>query len=163
MQQVSIDEVTQLPLLHETVVPESWLDDMLHMNVMWYTHLFSQAAVHLFASIGLDRSYFETNHRGTFALETHTRYYAEIRVGKHVSIRTRLLGRTDKRVHFIHFMTNDDDDVLATTGEYVSAHIDMHLRRMTPLPDDIADAYDRLLEKHRALDWEAPVCGTMRA
>lgn len=154
--------LADLPQTYQSVIPESYLDEMGHMNVMWYTHLFSNASMHMFGSIGVDREYFASNQRGTFALETHIRYYSEVRVGKHVCLRTRLLGRSEKRFHFMHFLVNDDDDVLATTAEFISAHIDMQVRRMTPIPQQIAREFDRLLEKHRALEWEPPVCGIMK-
>ena len=38
----------------------------------------------------------------------------------------------------------------------------MNTRRMAPLPDDIAERFDKLLAEHKALPWEPPVCGVMR-
>src|SRR5262249_55790113 len=143
------------------VIPEAYLDEMGHMNVMWYTHLFSEATGGLFERIGLDRAYFEANQAGTFALEQHTRYLKEIRVGKRVTIRTRVLGRTSKRLHFMHFLILDEGNVLATTQEAVGTHVDMTVRRSSPLPAGIAAAFDRLLAEHAALDWTAPLCGAM--
>ena len=155
-------QLADLPLFYQAVIPEAWLDDMLHTNVMWYTHLFSEGTVELFRTLGLDQPYFETNRRGWFALENHVRYISEVRVGKHVSIRTRLLGRSEKRLHFMHFLLNDDDNVLATIAEFVSAHIDMSVRRMAPIPAQTAENFDRMLAAHQKLDWPAPVCGVMR-
>ena len=40
--------LSSLPITHRAVNPESYIDLMGHMNVMWYTHLFSQAACGLF-------------------------------------------------------------------------------------------------------------------
>jgi acyl-CoA thioesterase FadM len=61
-------------------------------------------------------------------------------------------------------MTIDErDDVLSATGEIVSAHVDMNVRRQSPFPPALADAFDRLLTQHTALTWPAPVCGTMHA
>ena len=158
----SFTQLAELPLMHQATIPEEWLDDMGHMNVMWYTHLFSQATVELFHILGLDRNYFETNHRGAFALENHVRYLSEVRVNKRVSVRTRMLGRSEKRLHFMHFLLNDDENALSTIAEFVSAHIDMSVRRMAAIPPEIADTFDRMLEAHRTLDWHAPVCGVMR-
>jgi acyl-CoA thioester hydrolase len=144
------------------VIPESYLDEMGHMNVMWYTHLFSGAVGGLFKLLGLTRDYFESNRAGSFALEFHVRFLAEVRAGKHITIRTRLLARSAKRLHFISFMTVDQDDVLAATEEAVGTHVDMTIRRSAPYPAHIADRIDWMLAEHLRLSWEAPLCGVMK-
>ena len=72
-------DLSSLPIHYQAVIPESYLDRMGHMNVMWYTHLFSCATGGLFGSIGLNLAYFEANHAGTFALEQHARFRVEVR------------------------------------------------------------------------------------
>jgi len=156
-------DLSALPITHRAVIPDDYLDEMGHMNVMWYTHLFSLGAWGLFQMVGLTRTYFEANHAGSFALEQHFRYLKEVRVGHHVTIRSRVLGRTAKRWHSIHFMTIDELDALAATAESVKTHVDMRVRRSSPMPPVITDAIDRLLADHGNLGWDAPVCGAMSA
>ena len=115
------------------------------MNVMWYTHLFSSAFEQFAEGFGFGEAYFRANHTGSFALETHVRYLSEVRIGQHVTVRSRLLGRSEKRIHFMHFMTIDETGALAAIQEHVGAHIDMRIRRMAPLPSDIAARFDKLL------------------
>jgi acyl-CoA thioesterase FadM len=154
----------ELPITAQAEIPTSYLDEMGHMNVMWYTHLFSKAVWGLFQLVGFDGEYMQTNHAGSFALELHVRYLKEVRAGQHVTLRTRALGRTAKRIHYMHFLSIDElDNVLGATGEIVSAHVDMTVRRQSPFPEAIAAKYDALLEAHRKLTWEAPIVGTMRA
>ena len=43
----------------------------------------------------------------------------------------------------------------------LGAHIDMKSRRMAPFAAHIAEALDRLIAEHAALDWRAPVCGAL--
>jgi acyl-CoA thioester hydrolase len=143
-------------------IPENYRDSMGHMNVMWYTNLFSHAFVKFAKSFGFDEAYMRAHKAGSFALETHTRYLAEVKIGNHITIRTRLLGRTPKRIHFMHFMTIDETGALAATQEHIGAHIDMRLRRMAPFADEILSRYDAILAEHNKLLWEAPVCGSMR-
>jgi acyl-CoA thioesterase FadM len=151
-----------LPVTHRAVVPESYLDEMGHMNVMWYTHLFSTAVGGLWDRLGLTDAYFAANRAGTFLLESHVRHLSEVRVGQAVTIRSRVLGRTAKRVHLMGFMVKDDGPVLAATSEGVAAHIDMRVRRSSPFPPHVADAIDRFVAEHAALGWPAPVCGVMK-
>ncbi len=155
-------DLETLPITHAAEIPTEYLDEMGHMNVMWYMHLFGRSTIELFRRVGLHREYFKANQTGTFALEQHVRFLAEVRVGQHVTLRTRVLGRSTKRFHFMHFQFNDDRERLAATGEFVGAHIDLKERRMAPFPADIAANFDRLLEEHTRLPWEPPVCGAMR-
>ncbi|MGC3969498.1 MAG: hypothetical protein QM775_19700 [Pirellulales bacterium] len=63
----------------------------------------------------------------------------------------------------MQFLVNAETGVLSATGELVSAHVDMKVRRQTPLPEHIAAEYDKLLAAHTTLPWPAPTCGVMRA
>lgn len=155
-------DLSALPVTLRAVIPASYLDDMGHMNVMWYIHLFSGAAGNLFQLFGLTDDYFAAHQAGTFALEMHVRYLAEVRVGQTVEIRSRILGRSAKRLHFMHFMSHADTGVLAATEEAIGSHVDLKIRRTSPMPPASAEAVDRLLEAHRRLDWDAPVCGVMK-
>jgi acyl-CoA thioester hydrolase len=153
-------DLKPLPVTHQAVIPESYLDEMGHMNVMWYTHLFGRATGGVFRLLGLDRDFLVANRAGTFALAQHFRYLAEVRLGQHVTIRSRLLGRSAKRFHLMHFMTLDESGALAATGEVLGTFVDMNLRRSAPFPAGVAEAIDRLVAEHR-LDWDPPSCGAM--
>jgi acyl-CoA thioester hydrolase len=156
-------DLTALPITHRAVIPDAYLDEMGHMNVMWYTHLFSQAAWGLFQMVGFTLDYFKTNQAGSFALTQHFRYLKEVRLGQHVTIRCGVLGRSAKRWHSIQFMVVDELDVLAATSEGVSTHVDMRTRRSSPMPATICDAIDRLVADHSEVLRDAPVCGAMKA
>jgi acyl-CoA thioester hydrolase len=160
----SPSELRELPSTAQSDIPESYLDQMGHMNVMWYTHLFSRAVWGLFNLIDFTEEYMKANGAGSFALELHVRYLREVHAGQHVTLRTRALARSAKRIHYLHFLTIDEQDgALSALGEIVSAHVDLNVRRQAPFPDHIAAKFDALLEAHRRLTWEAPVCGTMKA
>ena len=150
-----------LPITYEATIPESYLDSMGHMNVMWYTHLFGKATCGLFHLVGMNRQYFQDNHAGSFALAQFFRYRKEVRVHEHVTLRSRLVARSEKQFHVIHFMTKGDEHVLAATGEFLAAHIDMQTRRTSPFAPNIAENLDRLLAQHSALDWDAPISGAI--
>lgn len=154
-------DLTPLPITHEATIPESYLDSMGHMNVMWYTHLFGCATVGLFKLLGMDREYFQTNHTGSFALAQHFSYRKEVRVDEQVVLRSRVLGRSERKFHVMHFMVKKEGQVLAATGEFLGAHIDMRVRRTSPFLSDVAVAIDRMAAEHSALGWDAPVCGAM--
>ena len=155
-------DLSGLPITYQAAIPDNYRDSMGHMNVMWYTHLFS-CAFELYAeAFGFTEAYMRTNQMGSFALETHVRYLAEVRIGQNVTIRSRALGRSAKRMHFMHFMTIDESGALASIQEHVGAHIDMRVRRQAPWSDEIARRLDELIARHNQLGWEAPVCGVMK-
>jgi len=158
---VDITAVRQLPATHRATIPQSYLDQMRHMNVMWYSHLFSQAMNGVFEMIGLDFSKMDETHSGTFALEGHIRYLAEVHVGHDVTIHSRLIGRSEKRFYVMHFMVNETRDNIASTFENLGTHVDMRTRRTAPLPAEVAEKFDSVLAQHTRLAWEAPVCGIM--
>jgi acyl-CoA thioester hydrolase len=112
--------------------------------------------------LGMDRAYFEAHNAGTFALEFHIRFLAEVRAGQQITIRPRLLARTAKRLHFIQFMFNDTRGVLACTEETVNSHVDMATRKTSPWPAHAAEGLDRMIAEHQRLTWPPPVCGVMR-
>jgi len=152
-----------LPITFEATIPESYLDSMGHMNVMWYTYLFGRATGGLFKLLGMNRDYFQSHQAGSFALAQYFSYRKEVRVGEHVTLHSRLLGRSEKKFHIMHFMTKAEGHVLAATGEFLGAHIDMTTRRTSPFAPEIAENLDRLIAEHAALGWDAPVCGAMVA
>ncbi len=158
---VSGTDLASLPVTCRTVVPAEYRDEMGHMNVMWYAHLFAEATRGLFVDFGMTADYFETSEAGAFALESHTRYVAEIRVGDDLTIRTRVLGRSAKRFHAMHFMICDRDDRLSATLELIGAHIDMTTRRTSVFSDAVAQEIDVIAKSHSALTWTAPECGIM--
>jgi acyl-CoA thioester hydrolase len=162
LEQTEFMDFMQLPIMHRATIPESYLDDMGHMNVMWYTYLFGQATGGLFDLIGLTDEYFATNQAGSFALEQRFRYLAEVRVGQSVTIRSRLLGHSTKLLHAIHVMTKDEGQVVAATGEFVGAHMDMRVRRTSPFPPQILESLDRLVAEHNQMEANPKIRWTMK-
>jgi acyl-CoA thioester hydrolase len=159
--------VDELPVTARGEVSDDWLDEMGHMNVMWYTHMFSRGVWGFFQTFGYSHDYMQTNHAGSFALEMHVRYLSECRLGQKLSVRSRAVGRSAKRIHHVHFLVKDgatpeEASVVAAIGEMVSAHVDLKVRRQSPFPPELTEQYDRMLAVHQALSWPAPVCGVMK-
>ncbi|MCO6047399.1 thioesterase family protein [Aeoliella sp. ICT_H6.2] len=154
-------EILELPLSQRATIPEDYLDEMGHMNVMWYTHLYGLAIRDLIGGCGFDRAYIEREKHGTFALEKHLRYFAEVRVGQQVSVYSRVIGCNAVRYHLLQFMVNDTTQRLASSMETVSAHVDLIERRSAAMPPAIAEAFGELVRQHQQLAWEPPVCGVM--
>ncbi|MGH2583128.1 MAG: thioesterase family protein [Anaerolineales bacterium] len=151
----------QLPLALEATVEPKYLDFLDHMNVMWYIHFFDVAVWNFYNSIGFGRDYHTKTGSGSFAIETHVRYFAELRAGDKFIVYLRALKRNAKLFHFIEFMVRAKDGELAATQELLGVHIDMSTRRSSPMPEDIGRMWDQLIAEHSKLEWEAPVSGAI--
>ncbi|MCP5097866.1 MAG: thioesterase [Chloroflexi bacterium] len=160
---INLNYVEQLPLFVRQSIPEAYLDAMGHMNVRHYIGLFDDTTWHFFTSFGMNEAYYSETNSGAFALEQHIRYFAEVHVGETVGIRSRILNRTLKRIHFMHFMINETTQKLAATVEVVGSHASLEHRRTSPFPPHLAANIDAILEDNKTLEWDAPVCGVMNA
>ena len=154
-------QIEQLPLVYEAEINHSMLDDMGHMNVRYYWHIFDDATWAFFAGLGMDRDYYASSGNGSFALQQYIYYAAEVHAGESIAVYSRLLGRSERRLHFMHFMINLTAGRLAATVESLGSHADLTVRRTSPFPPQIASRLDEVLSAHTGLTWEAPLCGVI--
>lgn len=155
------EQVRELPLQLKMNIPADWEDRNGHVGVQYFQALFALGAWRVLEEVGVDEDWFKREQRSQFDLEHHLFYRSEIRVGDQVSTYNRVLGKSDRRFHGMYLVINDSTDRLAATLEYITAGIDMHRRRMAAFPEDLSRGLERLVEKHQALGWEVPLCGTM--
>ncbi len=163
MIQLTVADVDLLPLYLRRTIPPEYLDEFGHMNVRWYVSICSDAVKEMFSSFGMTPEYFSDGTRGSFALKQYIHYLAEVRVGETIEVRTRVIGRTEKRIHFMHFILNRTNDKIAATMEVLAAHADLTVRRTSPFPEAIARGIDAALTAHSGLSWEPPVSGVIKA
>ena len=162
----SVEQIQTLPLTHEETVSPEWLDVMGHMNVAYYTAMFSSAMRGFRTSLGLGNEKIKQLQVGTFAIETQTRYLRETLVDDQLQIHTRVLGRSKscKRFHAMHFAVNvsrRDSTFVAATYEAIVAVVDLNARRMTAMPNTFRELLDAKIVEHQSLNWAPPVCGSM--
>lgn len=162
----NVDQIQQLPVTHEATVSAEWLDVMGHMNVAYYTGMFSAAMRGFRSSLGLDNEEIQRRRIGTFAIETHTRYLRESVIDDQLRVHTRVLGRSKsrKRFHAMHFAINSRSTAecfVAATFEAMVAVVSLDSRSMTPLTADVLERLDEAIKGHSELKWVAPVCGAI--
>jgi len=158
---VPLDRLSMLPLYHRETIPPSYMDAMGHMNVRWYMALFDTSIWKFFISHGLDENYFVQKQKGVFALKHIIQYFSEVKAGETVCMRIRLLGRNEKRFHFMNFMINETTDKLSAILEVLGTHADLKLRKAMAMPQDISQKFDAHIATDQQLDWEAPVSGVI--
>jgi len=158
---VPIDRLVMLSLYHRETIPQSYLDAMGHMNVRWYMALFDTSVWKFFTAHGLDENYYVQKQMGVFALKHFIQYFAEVKAGETVAMRIRMLGRTEKRFHFMNFMINETTGKLSAILEVLGTHADLKLRKAVAMPQDITQKFDAQIKTDQQLGWEAPVSGVI--
>ncbi len=153
--------LAELPKTVEGEVLESYIDVMGHMNVAWYTHFFSQSMLGLYHHLGFELDDVADRTTGSFALETHVRYFKEVLLGQQIEIYSRFIARNEKRVHVMNFMWNKSREEISASFEVVSMSMDMVERKPTPFPIDVGIQMDAMIAAHKRLGWEPPLCGAM--
>lgn len=139
-----------LALWSETIRPD-WIDYNGHMNVAYYTLVFDHAVDAFFDYVGLGRAYRDATTGSTFAVEHHITYNQEVVEGDAVRCTSRLVGFDEKRLHHYHEMYHAADGYLASTCEFLSLHVDLSVRRVTPLPAAVLDRLAEVWAAHEKL------------
>jgi len=160
---IPLEFITALNPIYRFTIPTAYLDENGHMNMRWYPAIFDEAGYPFVASFGLTLDFHTTYQTGGFDLEHHIHYLKEVRLDDLVTIYPRILGRSAKRIHYMMFMVNETQSALAAIFECVNAFADLTIRRTAPYPEAIANQIDAQLAIHKALPWDAPVCGVMSA
>ncbi|WP_051979358.1 thioesterase family protein [Edaphobacter aggregans] len=158
---ISLDQLASLPTVYRTMIPSAYEDRQRHMNMRWYLALYDKAGDLMYPMLGLTEDYLAAAEAGGFDLEHHLWYPSEVLIGDTVVIRFRMLARSLKLFHYMMFMVNETRGVLSSLFECVHAHADLRTRRTAPFPAHVATQIDALIDEHRALNWAAPVSGSM--
>ena len=134
----------------EKVLPE-WTDYNRHMNVGYYTLIFDHGVDVFFDKIGLGQNYRETTSGSTFAVEHHITYNKEVVEGDTVECVSRLVGFDEKRLHHYHEMYHQKQGFLAATCEFLSLHVSLTTRRVSPMPIEKLNYLSKVLASHKNL------------
>ena len=156
------EQIRELPPQHSMTIPSHWEDRNGHVNVQFYQALYELGGYQVLAEVDADEAYLQEHGFGMFDLEHHLHYRSEVLVGDRVSTYNRLLVKNDRRFHGMYLIVNDSRDQLACTLEYITAAVNLGLRRTTAFPPDMSRAIALQLSRHQELSWPAPVCGALK-
>lgn len=129
------------------VVTHDQIDNIGHMNVMWYVAKFTEATWHFLSAIGLTQEYFRNSGHCTVAAEQHIRYKKEALSGDLLVIKSKLLEIKEKSVCFVHVMFNAENNEELASFECTGIHFDMKNRKSRPFPDEIYEKGKDLMGK----------------
>lgn len=151
------------PPCYQTVARAEWTDRNEHVNIRYYVAVFDDAGDAFYPTVGLSDADHLRRGSGTMDLEHHTHFLREVRTGDRLAVYLRIAGVSAKRFHYVMFLMNQSTGQLASIFECVNTFVDLAQRKSAPWPEDVRRALQSLLEKHRALSWPVPVCGSMNA
>lgn len=138
------------------LVRPEWIDHNGHLNLAYYIVLFDEATDALWSAIGLGDTYRTATGCGTFAVETHTLYNAELLLGDATTAHSLVLGVDAKRLHIAHELVRDRDGAVAARQELMYLTVDLALRRSVPWPVSTRLGLEAALSAHAPLghpDW----------
>ena len=139
--------------LHREPVRPEWIDYNGHMNVAYYLLAFDHACDAFLDYIGMDEAYRARTGGTTFTVEAHVTYLREVHEGDPLRFAIQLLGYDKKRIQFFVQMYHGEQGYLAATVEWLTLHIDLAARRVSPMPEEITSRLAEIYATHKDLPW----------
>ena len=113
----------------EKVIKE-WTDYNGHMNMSYYILIFDNAAEVMLTRFKMGGDSAQNDKKSTFAVETHTTYDQEVKLGEEVEVLLTYLDHDKKRIHYKVSMFHKEKKYLAATTEVLSLYIDLNQRKV---------------------------------
>lgn len=156
MDQPSIAQIRSLPLVQEQEVPDSFIDENGHMNILRYIELGTGAAWRHLKSIATGEDYIADRGLSFFTVGHHIDYLGELRLGERLAVHTGFSERSDKAVRGLAAVLDLGRERVAALVEVKYVHIAMGPRRPVSMPEDVAAAIDADVEGHSWLAAATP-------
>ena len=117
-------------------VKSEWTDYNGHMNLAFYIHLFDSSWEVLLEKFNIGEESAINQKRTTFAVETHTTYDMEVKVGEEVDLNLVFLDFDKKRLVYKLEMIHKKEKYLASTTEVCSLYVDLSTRKVTEFEEE---------------------------
>ncbi|GAB5468544.1 MAG: thioesterase family protein [Rhodospirillales bacterium] len=118
-----------------------WLDYNGHMNETYYLLVMSRGIDRLMELIGCDRAYRESGQGTLYTLETHIRYFAEVKEGQALAVTSRIVERDAKRLRLYSQVWCEDAADPAAAAEFMLLHVAGDPPRAAPFADPLPAAF----------------------
>ncbi len=159
--QPTYDQLAALPAYAVQPVPTAFEDSNGHLNVRHYLGIGSEGLDESLVEIGIPQNWPVKAGRACLSAEHHVTYLHELRTGDKMSVRVRLLGRSERAAHALVYVLDDTREQLACVFEEIFLHVVLDGRRTEPWPEDVAKGLDARIAEHAALGWEPVTSGSL--
>ena len=112
-------------------VKAEWADYNNHMNLAYYIHLFDIGWEVLLEKFNMGKESAMNQNKSTFAVESHTTYDQEVKIGDEVVINLLFLDHDKKRLIYKLEMLHKKQNYRAATTEVCSLYVDLKNRKVT--------------------------------
>ena len=130
-------------------VKAEWADYNGHMNLAYYIHLFDGAWEVLLGKFDIGEDSAKIEKRTIFAVESHTTYDKELKVGDEVDLNLIFIDRDKKRIVYKLEMRHKQEQYLASTTEVCSLYVDLGERRVMEFEKDKSDLIDKFIDENK--------------
>jgi len=161
VKQPSYDEISSLPSYAPQSIPVAFEDLNGHLNIRHYLGIASEGLDESLIEVGIPKDWRNTG-RAVFSAEHHLTYFHELRTGDRVSVRVRMIGRSERAMHVLVYLVDEGRERVAYLMEEIFLCIDMEQRRSTPWNDEIQRKADERIAEHQKLPFEPELSGSMR-
>mgnify|MGYP001203247032 FL=1 len=133
-------------LLKTEKVIKEWTDYNGHMNMSYYILIFDNAAEVMLTRFKMGGDSAQNDKKSTFAVETHTTYDQEVKLGEEVEVHLTYLNHDKKRIHYRVSMFHKEKKYLAATTEVLSLYIDLNQRKVAEFEPEKIIIMDDFIE-----------------
>ena len=130
-------------------VKSEWTDYNGHMNLAFYIHLFDSAWEVLLQKFNIGEDAAKIEKRTTFAVESHTTYDMEVKVGDEVDINLLFIDFDKKRIVYKLEMIHKSEKYLAATTEVCSLYVDLNSRKVTEFEESKSSLIRNFIEDNK--------------
>ncbi len=159
--QPTYEQLLDLPAFTAQAVPAAFEDINGHLNIRHYVGIASEGLDESLEPVGIPQNWPTLSGQGVFTAEHHLTYLSELRTGDRISVRVRLVGRSERGAHVVVYLLDDTHERVSYVMEEIFLHIDMESRRTAPWPDDVAAAIDKQIAADKTLSWQPTLSGSM--
>ena len=130
-------------------VKSEWTDYNGHMNLAFYIHLFDASWEVLLQKFNIGEDSAKIEKRTTFAVESHTTYDMEVKVGDEVDINLLFIDFDKKRIVYKLEMIHKSEKYLAATTEVCSLYVDLNSRKVTEFEESKSSLIKNFIEDNK--------------
>jgi acyl-CoA thioester hydrolase len=159
--QPSYDELAVLPSYAPQAVPTAFEDINGHLNIRHYVGIASEGLDESLIDLGIPQNWPTVAGQAVFSAEHHMTYLSELRTGDRISVRVRVVGRSERAAHVVVYLLDETHRKVSYVMEEIFLHIDMESRRSAAWPDDVATALDQRIAADADLPWQPTLSGSM--
>ncbi|GAA4086872.1 thioesterase family protein [Nocardioides kongjuensis] len=160
--QPTYDQLVTLPAFAVQPVPSAFEDSNGFLNVRHYLGIGSEGLDESLYDIGIPFNWPVLSGFACLSAEHHLTYLHELRTGDDMSVRVRLLGRSERAAHALVFVLDDTNKRVACVFEEIFLCVEIADRKTAPWPADIAAGLDKRVAEHADIEWEPVTSGCLK-